>query len=180
MRHLFALLVGFALVTPSLDAQVTASQAAPSSRAPVEVPDPMQIDIPLGAGEGRLSLEGIAPGKYLSYPEVSYFQCDKARVRMLSVRKVSEDAQQVNLEASVLLVTEWPLQEVALNLEMVSATGETVFSRKWPRIKLGTWSKQYKAAPGALKAPIVVRVGQWRELFADGKAPTMRVVLDVL
>lgn len=163
-----------------LAAQVTASQAKPSVLVPTEVPDPMQIDVPLGASEGRGSMETLAVGKYLAYPEVSRFVCDQAKVRMLTVKKISEGASQVILEASVILLSEWPLQEVTVTMELLSAAGERVFAEQWPKRKLGTWSGAYKASEGAIKAPIVISAARWRELFADGKAPVLRIVVDIM
>jgi hypothetical protein len=62
--------------------QVSASQA-PGSAGRTEVPDPMQIDVPLGAdfdgrGKPRESFDRQPVGMARAYPETDRFICDQA------------------------------------------------------------------------------------------------------
>lgn len=159
--------------------QVSASQA-PGSAGRTEVPDPMQIEVSLGAdadakGAPRQSLDQQPLGKARAYPETDRFVCDQARVRMLTVKKTSETETEVVIEAAPTLVSEWSLQDIDLTVALVSKDGRVIGQQFWNDLTLGTWSRSYKPPKAQFKIP----VQQWRELFADGSAPLLRIVLDI-
>lgn len=170
LTHLFGALLALA--------QVSASQAPGSART--EVPDPMQIEVSLGAdvnakGQARLPFDQQPLGKARAYPEVDKFVCDQARVRMLTVKKTAESADEVEIEASLTLMSEWSLQDVDLTLSLVAKDGQVVAKRFWNNITLGAWSRSYVPPKALLKIPSA----RWRELFSGGSAPLLRIVLDI-
>lgn len=159
-------------------AQVSASQVPTSVRT--EVPDPMQIEVSLGAdvdtkGQARLPFDQQPLGKARAYPEVDQFVCDQARVRMLTVKKTKESADEVEIEASLTLMSEWPLQDVDLMLSLVAKDGQVVAKKSWDNLTLGAWSRSYVPP----KAQIKISSARWRELFSGGSAPLLRIVVDI-
>lgn len=173
MLSVAPLLVSLALM------QVAASQA-PGSAGRTEVPDPMQLDISLGAdkdakGNPREPFDRQPLGKARSYPETDRFVCDQARVRMLTVKKTSETATDVTIEASLTLITEWPLQDVDLTVALVGKNGQVLKQKFWNDLTLGQWSHSYTPPKAEFSFPIA----QWKELFAEGAAPLLRIVVDV-
>lgn len=159
--------------------QVSASQAS-GSAGRTEVPDPMQIEVSLGAdvdakGAPRQPFDQQPPGKARAYPETDRFVCDQARVRMLTVKKTSETSAEVVIEASPTLVSEWPLQDIDLTIALVSEEGRVIGQQFWNDLTLGAWSRSYKPPKAQFKVP----AQQWRELFVDGAAPLLRIVVDI-
>lgn len=173
MLHIFAVLAAGMLL------QISASQA-PGSAGRTEIPDPMQLDISLGAdqdlkGNPREPFDRQPLGKARSYPEVDRFVCDQARVRMLTVKKTSETADEVVVEASLTVLTEWPLQDVDLTVALVGKDGQVLKQKFWNDLTLGQWSHSYKPPKAEFRLP----AAKWKELFANGAAPLLRIVVDV-
>lgn len=118
--------------------QVTAG-TTPGGAGRTEVPDPMQIDVSLGAdvdikGNPRLSFDQQPLGKARAYPETDRFVCDQARVLMLTVKKVAETETEVVIEAAPTLISEWPLQDVDLTVALVGKDGQVVGRRSWDNL----------------------------------------------
>jgi hypothetical protein len=163
-------------------AQVTGGQApqAPGAAGQTEVPDPMQIDVSLGAdvdtkGNPRESFDHQPLGKSRIYPEVDRFVCDQARVRMLTVKKTSETPTEVVVEAALTLISEWPLQDVDLTVALVSKNGQVVRQQFWDNLTLGAWSHSYKPPKAEFRLP----ASKWNELFSGGAAPVLRIIMDI-
>jgi hypothetical protein len=159
--------------------QVTAGTAT-GSAGRAEVPDPMQIDVSLGAdvdikGNPREPFYLQPMGKARAYPETDRFVCDQARVRMLTVKKVAETATEVVIEANPTLISEWPLQDVDLTVALVGKDGQVIGRRSWDDLTLGAWSRSYKPPKAEFRVP----VQQWRDLFENGSAPLVRVIVDI-
>jgi hypothetical protein len=159
--------------------QVTAGTAA-GSAGRTEVPDPMQIEISLGSdvdikGNPREPFNQQPLGKARAYPETDRFVCDQARVRMLTVKRVAETPTEVVLEASPTLISEWPLQDVDLTVALVGKDGQVIGKQFWNDLTLGAWSRSYKPPKAEFRVP----VQQWRELFDEGSAPLVRVIVDI-
>lgn len=171
---------GFAIFgTILLVTQISAGQA-PGSAGRTEVPDPMQIQVPLGAdvdmnGKPRLAFDQQPLGKARAYPEVDRFVCDQARVRMLTVKKVAETPEEVVVEAALTLVSEWSLQDVDVTVALVGQDGQVAGQQFWDNLTLGTWSRSYKPPKAEFRIP----AARWRELFADGAAPLLRITVDI-
>lgn len=160
-------------------AQVTGGPA-PGSAGRTEVPDPMQIDVPLGAdvdakGNPRESFDRQPLGKARIYPETDRFVCDQARVRMLTVKKTSETPTEIVVEAALTLISEWPLQDVDLTVALVGKDGQVVKQQFWNDLTLGAWSRSYKPPKAEFKIP----ASQWSELFSVGSAPLVRIIVDI-
>lgn len=159
--------------------QVTAGTAT-GSAGRTEVPDPMQIDISLGAdldikGNPREPFDQQPLGKARAYPETDRFVCDQARVRMLTVKRVAETPTDVVIEATPTLISEWPLQDVDLTVALVGKDGQIVGKQFWNDLTLGAWSRSYKPPKAEFRVP----VQQWREFFEEGSAPLVRVIVDI-
>jgi hypothetical protein len=159
--------------------QVTAGTAA-GSAGRTEVSDPMQIDVSLGAdvdikGNPREPFNQQPLGKARAYPETDRFVCDQARVRMLTVKRVAETPTEVVIEAAPTLISEWPLQDVDLTVALVGRDGQIVGKQFWNDLTLGAWSRSYKPPKAEFRVP----VEQWRELFEEGSAPLVRVIVDI-
>lgn len=159
--------------------QVSATQA-PVSAGRTEVPDPMQIDVALGADiDGRGTLRepfdrqplGIAR----AYPETDRFVCDQARVRMLTVKRTAETPTEVTLETALTLMSDWPLQDVDLTVSLVGADDQVLGTKSWNDLTLGTWSRSYKPPKAEFRVP----AQKWADLFAGGAAPRIRIVVDI-
>jgi len=173
MLNTFILAVALAL------AQVSGGPAS-GSAGRTEVPDPMQIDVSLGAdvdgkGVSRESFDHQPLGKARIYPETDRFVCDQARVRMLTVKKTAETPTEVTVEAALTLISEWPLQDVDLTVALVSKDGQVVKQQFWNDLTLGAWSRSYKPPKAVFKIP----TSQWSGLFADGSAPFLRIIMDI-
>jgi hypothetical protein len=159
--------------------QVTGGRAA-GSAGRTEVPDPMQIDVSLGAdvdakGAPREPFDRQPLGKARAYPETDRFVCDQARVRMLTVKKTTENSTEVVVEADPTLISEWPLQDVDLTVSLVGKDGQVIGRRFWDNLTLGAWSRSYKPPKAEFRVPIQ----QWRDLFAEGSAPLIRIIVDI-
>lgn len=153
---------------------------APGSNGRTEVPDPMQIDISLGAdvdakGNPREPFDHQPLGKARIYPETDRFVCDQARVRMLTVKKLSETPTEVVIQAALTLISEWPLQDVDLTVALVGKDGQVVKQQFWDNLTLGAWSHSYIPPKAEFKVP----VSTWKELFASGAAPVLRIIVDI-
>jgi hypothetical protein len=163
--------------------QITAGQAPTEvSRSLVrtEVPDPMQIDVPLGAdtdprGQARPPFIEQPLGKARAYPETDRFVCDQAHVRMLTVKKTTESPSEIVIEASLILMSDWPLQDIDLTVALVSSDKKILGQQQWKRLTLGAWSRSYKPP----KAVFHVPTADWQQLFSDGSAPSIRIVVDI-
>jgi hypothetical protein len=164
----------------SQSTSLTAPQYASGSGGRTEVPDPMQIDVSLGAdidtkGAPRESFDHQPLGKARIYPEVDRFVCDQARVRMLTVKKLSETPTEVVLQAALTLVSDWPLQDVDLTVALVSKDGQVIKHQLWDNLTLGAWSHSYVPPKAEFRIP----APQWKELFASGSAPILRIIVDI-
>jgi hypothetical protein len=94
---------------------------------------------------------------------------------MLTVKKIAESADEIEIEASLTLVSEWPLQDVDLTLSLVAKDGQVVAKKSWNNITLGAWSRSYVPPKAQFKIPSA----RWRELFSAGSAPILRIVVDI-
>jgi hypothetical protein len=160
-------------------AQVSGGPAS-GSAGRTELPDPMQIDVSLGAdvdvkGNPRDSFDHQPVGKARIFPETDRFVCDQARVRMLTVKKTSETPTEITVEAALTLISEWPLQDVDLTVALVSKDGQVVRQQFWNDLTLGAWSRSYKPPKAEFKIP----ASQWGDLFSGGSAPLLRIVMDI-
>lgn len=163
----------------SQQASSTASPS-PGSNGRTEVPDPMQIEVSLGAdvdakGNPRDSFDHQPLGKARSYPETDRFVCDQARVRMLTVKKLSETPTEVVIQAALTLISEWPLQDVDLTVALVSKDGQVIKQQLWDNLTLGAWSRSYVPPKAEFRVPAPV----WKDLFANGAAPAVRIIVDI-
>ncbi|HEV7672404.1 MAG TPA: hypothetical protein VGS22_28120 [Thermoanaerobaculia bacterium] len=94
---------------------------------------------------------------------------------MLTVKKVAETSDEVGVEAALTLVSDWPLQDVNLTVELVSKSGEVIGRQFWKAITLGAWSRSYKPPKAEFRIP----AERWRELFSEGAAPHLRITVDI-
>lgn len=169
----------FAIGTLLALLQVTAG-SAPSSAGRTEIPDPMQIEVSLGSdldvkGAPRQPFDQQPLGKARAYAETDRYVCDQARVRMLTVKKISETPTEVVVEAAPTLVSEWSLQDVDLTVALVSKDGKVIGQKFFNDLTLGSWSRSYKPPKAEFRVP----AQQWRELLADGSAPLLRITVDI-
>jgi hypothetical protein len=169
----------FILVSALTFFQVSAGQA-PGSAGRTEVPDPMQIDVPLGAdidgrGKPRESFERQPLGVARAYPETDNFVCDQAHVRMLTVKKTAETPVEVVIEAALTLMSDWSLQDVDLTVSLVGPDNQVVGHKSWNDLTLGTWSRSYKPPKAEFRIP----AQKWTELFANGSAPRLLITVDI-
>ena len=107
--------------------------------------------------------------------ETDRFVCDQARVRMLTVKKIVETPTEVGVEAALTLVSDWPLQDVNLTVEIVSKSGEVVGRQFWKAVTLGAWSRSHKPPKAEFRIP----AARWRGLFREGAAPLLRITVDI-
>jgi hypothetical protein len=140
----------------------------------------MQIEVSLGPdvdgqGKPRPSFDQQPIGKARAYPETDRFVCDQARVRMLTIKKISETPEEVVVDANLTLISEWPLQDVDLTVALVSKDGQVVGRQFWDNLTLGPWSHSYTPPKAEFKVP----TARWRELFAGGSAPLLRIIVDI-
>jgi len=140
----------------------------------------MQIEVSLGAdidakGQPREPFDRQPLGKARAYPETDRFVCDQARVRMLTVKKVTETPVEVGIEAALTMVSDWPLQDVDLTVELVSKSGVVIGRQFWKAVTLGAWSRSYKPPKAELRIP----TARWRDLFSEGAAPLLRITVDI-
>jgi hypothetical protein len=159
--------------------QVTRGPAA-GSAGRTEVPDPMQIEVTLGAdtdpkGVPREAFDQQPLGKARAYPETDRFICDQARVRMLTVKKTAETPAEVVIEAAPTLISEWPMQDVDLEVALISKSGQVLGRQSWDNLTLGAWSRSYKPPKAEFRIP----AQQWKELFSEGSAPRIRIIVDI-
>ncbi len=161
--------------------QITARQApTPAPEVQTEVPDPMQILVPLGAdtdsrGQARPAFNQQPVGKARAFPDTDKFVCDQAHVRMLTLKKLAETDQEVVLEAAPTVMSSWPLQDVDLTVALLSPPGDVVAKQYWHNLTLGTWSRSYTPPKAVFHVPET----QWKSFFADGKAPSLRITVDI-
>ncbi|MEP7012256.1 MAG: hypothetical protein ABJC13_18190 [Acidobacteriota bacterium] len=171
-------MVGLLVGTVLTLAQVTAGTVAGGTRT--EVADPMAIEVSLGAdvdpkGQAREPFDRQPLGKARAYPETDRYVCDQARVRMLTVKKIAESPTEVAIEASLTLVSEWPLQDIDLTVALIDSQGKEVGHRFWNNLTLGAWSRSYVPPKAEFKIPVT----RWTELFANGSAPKLRITVDI-
>lgn len=94
---------------------------------------------------------------------------------MLTVKRVAETPTEVVIEAAPTLISEWPLQDVDLTVALVGKDGQVLGKQFWNDLTLGAWSRSYKPPKAEFRVP----VQQWRELFDEGSAPLVRIIVDI-
>jgi hypothetical protein len=171
--HLLSLSILLALL------QVTGGQASESAGR-TELADPMQLEVSLGAdvdgkGTPREPFDRQPLGKARAYPETDRFVCDQARVRMLTVKKTAETDTEVVIEVAPTLISEWPMQDVDLTVALIGKSGQVIGRQSWDNLTLGAWSRSYKPP----KAEFKMAAQQWRDLFTEGSAPLVRIIVDI-
>jgi hypothetical protein len=172
-------------------------QATPSDIAAEpalkEVPSPMLIDIPLGAGTApngkpRASLKESKSGAMRGYTDAAGFVCDKARVSVILVKR-EEHRDRVTIEATPALSTEHVRQDINLTVALLSQ-GKEIRRQFWDHLTIGaskggavTALNTFALGIGTsrAKAPTAqweMSKAEWDDLWKDG-APTLRVIVDI-
>ncbi|HEX9668271.1 MAG TPA: hypothetical protein VGC93_02195 [Thermoanaerobaculia bacterium] len=180
------------LVPIGADAQVEARQATPADLADgsevVEVPSPMLLEVSLG-GAGKPGnvgpLNQLRPGSGRVIFDTRKYVCDKARVERLKVVWREAGAKRVKLEVTPTISTQWLRQDIQLTVALV-ADGKVLDQEIWEDLTVGSegsaahkmgavWASSSKSPTAVFSLPRA----QFDSLFADGKAPLVRLVLNI-
>ena len=172
-------------------------QATPEDMATAtnsrEIPSPMLVDIPLGAGTSpngkpRKAFNDSPAGVTRAYNDATGYVCDKARIGVVLLR-LEDRRGKKRITATTALSTEWIRQHVALSVALLSK-GKEVRRQQWDDLVLGATKGAAVNAMGnyALgigtsnsKAPSVewdLSDSEWSALW-EGEAPTLRVILTI-
>jgi len=182
------------LIPAGLLAQAEARQARPEDSGGEilqEIPDPMLLEVSLGAkGESGKPLSD--PGvKGRTYYDTKGFVCDKARVPKILVMKRPNKKGGIDLEITPTLATGWPRQDIDLTVALVRGD-QTIQKKVWDDLTIGaddsTANKLTALSPiagfagSSTKRPAAVfsfGPGEFEKLFDDGEAPKLRLIVDI-
>ncbi len=184
-------------VASPLFSQVEVRQAKPEDLAPPgaapdqKVPNPMLLEMTLGARtDGKIerkSMADVAYGQTRTFWDTKNFVCDKARVARVQVTKREGRKGMVELEVSPFLTTEWYRQDVDLTVALVS-DGKEINRETWDDLTIGS-DKNAANKMGCLvcgassskspKAVFKLKEEQFASLFSDGRAPSVRIIVDI-
>jgi hypothetical protein len=191
MRILSMVLLIFLAASPGF-AQTQARQATPEDLGQEpdvteEVNDPMLLEISLGGDEKRKPL-GDPGVTGRTYYDQKRFVVDKARVPKITVTKRPGKKGRLVLEVAPTITTGWYRQDLDVTVAVVGADGKVVKQVVWDDITVGrddSWANKMGAwAAGAAStsrrtAELEFEPGEFEALFLDGKAPSLRMILDV-
>lgn len=198
MKAATIVIAGVLLTAHTALSQVEATQAQPipsveakhAESELTEIKSPMQLDIPLGVstqpnGKPRVSIHDFPINAARTYTETGRYVCDKAQVRMVVVKKLEDDKRGAKLSVSPALSTGWFRQDIDLTVAIVS-DGAVVAKQFWHKLtigedsaasKLGVWgSSQSKSPEAVFNFP----AAHWAAMFEGGKAPMVRVVVEIV
>jgi hypothetical protein len=199
-RIVQSVLIGFLIVTPTVDAQVRQAMPEDSAAAKgdastgIEVKSPMLIDIPLGEGIGpngkaRKALNATPAGVTRAYSDAAKYVCDKARVGVILLQREEKHGSQ-HLKVSPSLSTGWMRQDVNVKVSLLSE-GREIRSTTFDRLTIGGSSKGSTAlgvfafgiGTSRAKAPSAewdFRMAEWDALWKPKDPPTLRVVVEIV
>ncbi len=140
--------------------QVTAGTAV-GSDGRTEIPDPMQIEVSLGAdvdlkGNPREPFNQQPLGKARAYPGTDRFRVRSSTSTYADRQRVAETPTEVVIEASPTLISEWPLQDVDLTVSLIGNGGQVIGKQFLDNLTLGAWSRSYE--------PLKAEFKRWRRL----------------
>lgn len=190
MLHSRVLVFVLVAVTYAYPASGQVRQATPEDLGAdklIEVASPMLADISLGGGEKKKPLGDPGVNGRTLYDTKPYV-CDKARVPRITVMKRANRKGGFDLEVTPVLMTEWYRQDVNLTLAILSE-GKLIRRKDWKAMtigndnsaanKMGVWA----AGASTTKQPVATFAfgpGEFEGLFGEGKAPTLRLILEIV
>lgn len=180
---------GVLLSTSPVFPQTEVRQATPEDTGITEVPNPMLIEISLGSdtgpnGKERQPFSEAKPGVARAFTGMSKFRVDKAQVRSVLARR-EEKGGKTTLIVSAALATEYVRQDIDLTIALVS-DGKEIKREFWDDLTIGT-DKGFAAAVGAVwasgpKSPTArfeFKQAEWEDLWRNGAAPSLRLIIDI-
>jgi hypothetical protein len=182
-----------ALQEATANSQASAHHAEEPS-PDVEVASPMVVEVKLPSFFGLISPR---PGRSLQkeFNETHRFVCDKARIESLKVSRTTDKGRAV-ISFEPKVSTGWFRQHVKFKLEVVA--GEKTLLTEETRLVIGTESagaeamaqRLGKARASALglwgtsstkaqAAELTLDEATWKEAFANGAAPVVRMTVAI-
>lgn len=197
MNKSLAILLALTLASSAGLAQVRqatpAETAEPSVSGLKEIPSPMLIDIPLGAGDApsgkpRKAFNETPASMTRAYNDAAGYVCDKARVGVVLLRR-EEKRGHIKMMVTTALSTDWLRQHVNLTVALMSG-GKEVRRQRWDDLVIGASKGAAVNALGVLAAGIGTSTSkapsaewdltsaEWGALWQES-SPTLRVILEV-
>ncbi len=196
MKTLTALTLGTMFLALPLAAQmqppgaaygpsISARQAAPGEAgypqvASTVVPNPMLLDISLGAYSGHLSLLDMNPKYPWIFDETAAFVCNGARLEGVQVTKDHYPGR-YEITVKPTIQPEIPGRVLSLTMAIISI-GQEIERQTWNVDTQGVLDQGWIVpAPGAPCPEFHFQFTEqeFRALFDGGQAPLLRVVMDV-
>ena len=191
MRIISMALLTVLIASPVL-AQAQARQATPEDLGKEpdvteEVSDPMLLEISLGGDEKRKPL-GDPGVTGRTYYDQKRFVVDKARVPKITVTKRPGKKGRLVLEIAPTITSGWYRQDLDVTIAVVGADGKVVKQVVWDDLtvgredswanKMGVWAAG-AASASRRTAELEFEPREFEALFSEGKAPLLRMILDV-
>ncbi len=191
MRIISIALLTFLAASPVF-AQAQARQATPEDLGKEpditeEVNDPMLLEISLGGDEKRKAL-GDPDVTGRTYYDQKRFVVDKARVPKITVTKRPGKKGRLVLEVAPTITSGWYRQDLDVTIAVVGTDGKVVKQVVWDDLtvgredswanKMGVWAAGAASASRRI-AELEFEPREFEALFSEGKAPLLRMILDV-
>lgn len=161
--------------------EVAKAERGPQAAALQEVPNPMLLEVKLGAGGfgPRIPALDTSSGKYWFTTSTSKFVCDRARVQRVAVRRLSNSKKKVELEVSPSITSEWYRQDIDLTMSVESASGEVIARRVWDNLTIGSGGGPYSGGTKSPGLKFTLTPGRFAELFESTEPPILRMIVEI-
>lgn len=190
IRVAWAVLSTLLGLTLPATAQVTVTHDDSIKDEVVEIKSPMKIEVGLGASPNARGVmrppmnEGTAATISRTFTDSARYRIDKAQAKAVTVRR-DYAKDEVIVIASVALATEWMRQDLDLTISLIDR-GKEVKRQFWDDLTIGSdtnasarmgavWASRSKTPQAEWRLPRAT----WDAMFAEGVAPTVRVVIAI-
>lgn len=161
--------------------EIAKAERGPQAAALQEVPNPMLLEVKLGAGGfgPRIPALDASSGKYWFTTSTSKFVCDRARVQRVAVRRLSNSKKKVELEVSPSITSEWYRQDIDLTMTVETASGEVIARRVWDDLTIGNGGGPYSGGTKSPELKFTLTPDRFAELFEGAEPPILRMTVEI-
>lgn len=161
--------------------EVAKAERGPQAAALQEVPNPMLLEVKLGAGGfgPRIPALDASSGKYWFTTSTAKFVCDRARVQRVAVRRLSNSKKKIELEVSPTITSEWYRQDIDLTMTLEAASGEVLARRAWDDLTIGNGGGPYSGRTKSPELKLTLTPERFAQLFESAEPPILRMTVEI-
>lgn len=161
--------------------EVAKAERGPQAAALQEVPNPMLLEVRLGAGGfgPRIPALDGSSGKYWFTTATAKFVCDRARVQRVSVKRTSKSKKRVDLEVSPSITSEWYRQDIDLTMTVEAPDGTVLARRTWDDLTIGNGGGPYSGGTKSPELKLSLPTDRFVELFGAAELPRLRMIVEI-